>query len=45
MIIVCNFSNYVILYYFIIIMIVIYNLKIRNINVGVLNELWSLIEK
>lgn len=38
MIIVCNFSNHVILHYFITIMIVTYNSKTRNINVGVSNE-------
>lgn len=33
-----NFSNHVILHYFITIMIVTYNSKTRNINVGVSNE-------
>lgn len=38
MIIMRNFSNHVILHYFITIMIDTYNSKTRNINVGVSNE-------
>lgn len=40
-----NFSNHVILHYFITIMIDTYNSKTRNINVGVSNESWSSTEK